>query len=216
MYAGSEAGLLEDDSASLIGKLRIFFPNLFIKLSAWERDFLEKSSLLNAVKEGLSSKAMEPEFLRGSTYEIVRDIIVPQAPSSVNLSLEVSQPMFIPNNPYLPQQSSAFTPNLDAVIDALLPSLRDSDNPIPIPIYQGWDLLQILPSFVPECSSSGKGEQKEKSLAWSRGLGFELSPIKTRSVHKKAIQSTVVQQNLDSTHDLGALRGMKALARAKS
>jgi len=193
LYAGSEVGLLEDDLASLIGKLRIFCPNLFIKLSAWDRDFLEKSSLSNAVKEGLSSKAMEPEFLGGSTYETVGDTTVPQAPSSANLSPKVSQPMLVLDNPYLPRQSSAFTPNLDDVIDALLLSLRDSDNPIPIPIYQERDLLQILPSSVPACSSSGKGEQKGKSLAWSRGLGYELSPIKTRSVRKKASQSTVVQ-----------------------
>jgi hypothetical protein len=38
--SGSEAVSMGDDSGTLIGKLRFFCPNLFIKLSAWERDFL--------------------------------------------------------------------------------------------------------------------------------------------------------------------------------
>lgn len=137
LYASSEAGFLEDDSASLIGKLRTFFPNLFFKLYAWECDFLQKSSLLNAVKEGLTSKAMEAEYLGGSTFETVRDTVVPQAPSSATHLLEVSLPLPVSDSPYLPQQTSSFAPTLDIVIDAFLPPLRVSDSPISIPIYRG-------------------------------------------------------------------------------
>lgn len=137
LYAGSEAGFLEDDSASLIGKLRTFCPNLFFKLYAWECDFLQKSSLLNAVKEGLTSKAMEAEYLGGSTFETVRDTVVPQAPSSATHLPEVSLPLLVSDSPYLPQQTSSFAPTLDIVIDAFLPPLRVSDSPISIPIYQG-------------------------------------------------------------------------------
>jgi hypothetical protein len=45
---------------------------------------------------------------------------------------------------------------------------------------------------------------------------MELSPIKTQSVGKKNGESTVTEQLSDTTLDLGALRGMKSLARDKS
>jgi hypothetical protein len=64
---------------------------------------------------------------------------------------------------------------------------------------------------------SDLGIQQGKSLAWSRGLGMEISPIKTQSARKKVGQtSSATEQHSNSTSDMGALRGMKALARAKS
>jgi len=53
---------------------------------------------------------------------------------------------------------------------------------------------------------------------WSRGLGFEVSPLKTRSAHRahrKAGHSTNPMPMACTSSDLGALRGLKSLARAK-
>jgi hypothetical protein len=49
-----------------------------------------------------------------------------------------------------------------------------------------------------------------------KDLGFETSPIKTRSARKQATLSvTAPVVNSSSTTDSGALRGMKALAHAR-
>jgi hypothetical protein len=61
------------------------------------------------------------------------------------------------------------------------------------------------------------GDGKGKTLAWSRGLGMEVSPIKTHSACKKlGLAYATSEQFWVSTHYLGVLRGMKALTRAQS
>jgi hypothetical protein len=70
-------------------------------------------------------------------------------------------------------------------------------------------ILQLLQT-CPENRGTGS------SYAWSRGLGFETSPIKTRSVRRKATLSHVLSDAATTTRsDTGALRGLKALAREK-
>jgi hypothetical protein len=54
------------------------------------------------------------------------------------------------------------------------------------------------------------GEGKE--YAWSRGLGIEHSPIKTRSARKKSATLSSLDSTTPSTSDGGALRAVKALA----
>jgi hypothetical protein len=65
-------------------------------------------------------------------------------------------------------------------------------------------------------SSKNKLVGGEKSFAWSRGLALEISPIKTRSNRKKLSQSIEQTSEISSSStDIGPLRAMKALARAK-
>jgi hypothetical protein len=65
--------------------------------------------------------------------------------------------------------------------------------------------------------STCEGEDTGKDYAWSRGLGYEFSPIKTRSARKKVgTNTTFSAQQLSFNSEHGALRGMKSLARAKS
>jgi hypothetical protein len=54
-----------------------------------------------------------------------------------------------------------------------------------------------------------------KSFTWSRGLGIDYSPVKMRSARKKSIVSTPLIPDSRPSTDSGALRAMKALARAK-
>jgi len=57
---------------------------------------------------------------------------------------------------------------------------------------------------------------KGKELAWSPGLGLEVSPIKTHSARKKLGSTPVMgTQHPVSSLDLGVLRGIKSIARAK-
>jgi hypothetical protein len=58
-------------------------------------------------------------------------------------------------------------------------------------------------------------EKVGKEYAWSRGLGVETSPIKTRSSRKKSTLATVDPSGQISSTDGGALRALKALARKK-
>jgi hypothetical protein len=53
---------------------------------------------------------------------------------------------------------------------------------------------------------------------WSKGLGMDISPIKTRSVRKKkeAMGPSTVETHLPVINEFGALRGLKSLAREKS
>ena len=55
----------------------------------------------------------------------------------------------------------------------------------------------------------------EKDYTWTKGHGFEHLPIKTRSAHRKeGSSSSVSAVTSQSLTNIGALRGMKALARA--
>jgi len=65
--------------------------------------------------------------------------------------------------------------------------------------------------------TNSEGEDQGRKLAWSRGLGSEVSPIKIRSARKKQeLSLTTIEKPSTTTMDLGALRGMKSLARDKS
>jgi hypothetical protein len=63
--------------------------------------------------------------------------------------------------------------------------------------------------------SQGLSSSSTTDPAWSRGLGFEVSPLKTRSARRKAGATLKPLSTTTTTSDLGALRGLKSLARAK-
>jgi hypothetical protein len=105
--------------------------------------------------------------------------------------------------------------SLGAVLDHLFPFLRDNSDAIKLPTFIGkpYKAIWILWRPVPLSNLHGV---KGKEYAWSRGLGVELSPIKTRSSRKKLAQpSPVTDDSVPSSTDSGALRAMKALAREK-
>jgi hypothetical protein len=65
-----------------------------------------------------------------------------------------------------------------------------------------------------ERRSPGKSPSKEH---WLEGLGLDVSPIKTRSTRRKNADSKGELEKLNNnTYEQRALRGLKALARAKS
>jgi hypothetical protein len=107
--------------------------------------------------------------------------------------------------------------SIGAVLDTLVPSYRETTTPIPLPTYQGRNVIR-QEGISSEVGSVGQnGEETGKEFSWSRGLGIEISPIKTRSARRKegtcsttiAIQNSIISDN-------GVLRGMKSLAREKS
>jgi hypothetical protein len=106
---------------------------------------------------------------------------------------------------------------LENVITSLVLTYRKATSPIPLPRYLGLESIQREVECGAVVVTTSLGEGSGKDLTWMWGLGLEVSPIKTRSDQKKLGQTpSVVDQDLVSAHDLGELRGMKALARAKS
>jgi len=66
-------------------------------------------------------------------------------------------------------------------------------------------------------ASTSTGDPIGADLEWSRGLRLEFSPIKTRSARKRqGTKKSFSTQLLDSSLDQRVIRGMKALAQAKS
>jgi hypothetical protein len=90
-------------------------------------------------------------------------------------------------------------------------------HPVPIPTYLGKSPIindsRDLPS-TSHCDFSSDSARKD--FSWSRGLGLETSPIKTRSARRKSCTSvTLPTVTSTDTSDLGALRGIKSLARSR-
>jgi hypothetical protein len=103
------------------------------------------------------------------------------------------------------------------MITDLIPSINRDSNPLPIPTFLGSTPVDRSSALGTSKDSQGKGPHIVSDPAWSRGLGFEVSPIKTRSARRKAGSTNTTSNSLPNTStDLGALRGMKALERDKS
>jgi hypothetical protein len=83
-----------------------------------------------------------------------------------------------------------------------------------LPVYRGKELIN---SASGEGSSSSRPtESAQKTYAWSRGIGVELSPLQTRSSRKKKeILNNTLDPAVIPSQDGKALRAMKALARSK-
>jgi hypothetical protein len=102
-------------------------------------------------------------------------------------------------------------------LDNLVPLLCEVGDSVPLVTFLGNSV--IPPPLATDLSRKlGEGVGGTgSSYVWSRGLGFETSPIKMRSVRKKATLSHVLPDvaTITTGSDTGALRGLKSLAREK-
>jgi hypothetical protein len=87
---------------------------------------------------------------------------------------------------------------------------------IPIHTYLGNSIIHpnLPPTIHP--SSSNIPSTSEPDPHWSRGIGLELSPLKTRSARKKALSGLKASENSATITTQGALRDFKALARGNT
>jgi hypothetical protein len=67
--------------------------------------------------------------------------------------------------------------SLSVVLDSLIPSLKNPLEHVSLPIYLGKEAID--PKVDTGTSSSHIPGKGSKAFAWSRGIGSELSPIKT-------------------------------------
>jgi hypothetical protein len=107
--------------------------------------------------------------------------------------------------------------NLISVLDSLVLALHELFEPKPLTTFKGKSFISHVFSVVNSFNPIGPREEQPissaKVFAWSRGLGCEISPIKTHSAQKQAevsVKESVILSSTDSDH--GALKGIKSLA----
>jgi hypothetical protein len=102
-------------------------------------------------------------------------------------------------------------------ISHLTPTFVEMMHLVPIPTYLGKSHIICDSRDLPSSSHCDNSfDPVGKDFSWSRGLGLETSPIKTCSARRKT-RSSVTHPTVTSTDtsDLGALRGIKSLARSR-
>jgi hypothetical protein len=140
--------------------------------------------------------------------------LIPSSPT-----IPISPPSFIESEvlslepPGFGQSEDVDPTLLDALASSTLPSILPNIDP-QLAIYRGKELIR---PGVEAGSSSSLGHVKvTKSLAWSRGIGTDLSPLQTISSRKQKELHNSVHSGSDlQIQDGKALRALKALARTK-
>jgi hypothetical protein len=108
------------------------------------------------------------------------------------------------------------------VLDYLLPSLKELPEPLALLNFLGNTVVSNAFTEGPQniyvsLTRVGPRASVGKGFAWSRGLGCEISPIKTQSARKRDEFVSLDSDSVStSVTDFGALRGIKALACKKS
>jgi hypothetical protein len=82
---------------------------------------------------------------------------------------------------------------LGNLLNNLAPSSVETLHPVPIPTFRGRSPIIRESSDLPSSSHCvNSSDSTGKDFSWSRGLGLETSPIKTRSARRKAISSVTL------------------------
>jgi hypothetical protein len=208
-----EPALSPEELVTLIGKLKTFCPLFFKSLSLWEREALENSSWLQAATSTDFSKAQKDSDVsvpvgvavvspgsgdgdsgvgKGGSFRphcTVSNTHQPTQPLD-----DCHSPSPRPSSPVPQNSSSVFEPgfreaeegdsSLLEVLDSLIPFIKDKSSSIKLPTFMG-KAIHNASGDLEASTSKVKSGKEGKEYAWSRGLGIELSPLKTRSTRKK-------------------------------
>jgi len=121
------------------------------------------------------------------------------------------------NQPFPPgyREPEEDSSTLSVVLDSFIPFLRESEALIPLPSF-------LRKKSIDPCVERGEASTSRvlvgeggKDFAWSRALGIELSPVKTRSDRKKTCTKLKEDYASHFPTDGRALRDLKALERTK-
>jgi hypothetical protein len=104
---------------------------------------------------------------------------------------------------------------LNTVLESLIHFIKDNDQALKLPMFIGRKFIDRGESSR-HSTSKIKVASQGRDFAWSRGLGVEVSPIKTRSNQKLQSQNTVPINDFNPTpSESGPLRAVKPLFREK-
>jgi hypothetical protein len=227
---------LDTDSQdnTLVSKIKLLCPSLYRTLSAWERlsintqttNSLQPASSIDPTDIPLppeisrpAAMAPQPESLETTTIHSSPPLHNPSPlidPTFTQPLTDSEPPENEPTPPpgYTEQPHSAR--DLDQLIHTIIPASPLPFDSLPIPLYLG-KLLTPPPTPIGNTpSTSGVKEHTATAPSWSRGLGSEISPLKTRSARKKESTEASSSASQPTEHTNRALRGVKAQARAKS
>jgi hypothetical protein len=229
-----ESSTPSDSDDSLSSKLKNFCLAFYHSLSFLELENLKASQNLQSLcspEVSLSKEEAIPTLPESQPSFSELDIEPSHFPSVEVTSslLPVSAPLPPPPSIRELSPSTSFPPlisrlseptaglsSITTVMNSLVPLSRESFSPIPLPTYIGNTYL--APPSSPGATTSSLTNPTDPPLnyTWSRGLGSDFSPVKTRSTRKKLLRETNPSTVLDSsTTESGALRAVKALARGK-
>jgi len=128
---------------SFLGKLKSFCPTLFIKLSSWEWDFLDKyfpSFLVPSIEDECKKKDTfvheVPSHGSDRTPSLPTPVVISTSTPEVSL-LQTSLDMDVSTLPTTSQPVLYL--NLNLVIDTLIPTLRETIIPTPLQNFWGME-----------------------------------------------------------------------------
>jgi hypothetical protein len=217
---------------SVIGKIQHFCPSLYNTFTSWDRLFITEQAdkfLFDEFSDSLPVKPDPPPHLPTPLPTPSEQVTVGHTP----LPTQTPQ-FFIPTAPSSDQPSTiiedtpgpsslpGFSEPTQSVLQLDTMFLNDTPAPplpyesLPIHTYHGKALYQPTPSPSDRPSSSSTKLLPGPDPTWSRGIGLELSPLKTRSARKKTQAGPATSGTSDTATNQGALRGLKALAWGKS
>jgi hypothetical protein len=218
-------------SDTLVGKIQNFCPSLYCTLSARDRLYIiEQADFILPPVPPISLPAQSAS----STLPSTRLPISPEPIAPVNTSSTLPPPFSNRDSETVPISATDLSQDSITLAGYTEPShstsqlenLLQEDNPtttlpfdsIPLQSYNGKTIVH--PSSLPadQPSSSFVHPSPVLDPTWSKGIGLELSPLKTRSARKKTLTglSSTTPDSTTSVPTHGALRDLKALARGKS
>jgi len=148
---GNFTSMLEEDSSELLfdsylGKLKLYRPSLYFKLSSWERDLLDKTfpsfffSLSETTSTSKSALDLGGLILGGDR---VTEVLLPDNPTT---TLPESSTTRFGGAPEISAQllstesENAQLPDME--LKALIPTLNESVIPIPLQTFWGLEAYQ--------------------------------------------------------------------------
>jgi hypothetical protein len=214
---------------SLVGKIQLLCPSLYNSLSSWDRLYITEQGNNLFCTEALAASPDLP--ILSSSLPLTEPVptdnlplprptptthLPPADPTTGDSASFPTTVIADPPQPYtLPGYTESDQSELQ--LEALFPSAPSSHSlpfdSIPLPTYQGTYVIHPS-SDLP--SSSILTIPPGPDPHWSRGIGLELSPLKTRSARKKSQTGLKAPDNSAVVTTQGALRGFKALARGNT
>jgi hypothetical protein len=226
----SRETISSDDS--LVGKIQLLCPSLYNSLSSWDRLYITEQGNNILCSETLVAPPNLPTL---SPY-------LPQTEPVPTVSHSIPRPSSTTHLPLSdpPTGVSATHPTTDITdtpqtcslpgytestqsefqLETMYPTASSSHSlpfdSIPLPTYLGNTIYHPTLPSADHPSSSNMPLPPGPDPHWSRGIGLELSPLKTRSARKKSQTGPKTSGSTTNVTNQGALRGLKALARGNT
>jgi hypothetical protein len=138
-------GKSEHPNPTFVDKLKIYCPSLYFSLSAWERDHLDSTFLLDLIPSPVADLGTFSETIPEGSDSVEVRVEPTPFPETTQETVTIEQPSI------LSVEDSSIAPgfrepdfsdhSLDRMITSLVPTYREASSPIPIPTYLGKEVM---------------------------------------------------------------------------